>query len=136
MNPLFICGPTASGKSSAALEIADACHGEIINADAFQLYRGLETLTAAPSPQEQALVPHHLYSVIDPTEVLDAGHYRELALPVLAEVAARGKLPIVVGGSGLYLKFLSHGPSPLPAADPDLRSELEALSLAELNRRL
>ena len=127
---------TASGKSRAALTLARALDGEIVNADAFQLYRGLETLTAAPSTEDQAAVHHHLYSVIEPSEPLDAASYRQLALPVLAEIQARGKLPLVVGGSGLYLKFLTHGPNDLPAADPDLRAELEALPLDELNRRL
>lgn len=100
-----------------------------------QLYRGMETVTAAPSAGEQAAIPHHLYSIADPADSLDAARYRKLALPVLEEIEARGKLPIVVGGSGLYLKFLTHGPNDLPS-DPDLRRELEALSLDELNRRL
>jgi len=136
LTTLFLCGPTASGKSSAALALARVCQGEIVNADAFQLYRGLETLTAAPTEEERAQIPHHLYSVVDPAKSLDAGSYRELALPVLADIAARGKRPLVVGGSGLYLKFLTHGPSDLPAADATLRAELEGLSLEELNLRL
>ncbi|NNC88724.1 MAG: tRNA (adenosine(37)-N6)-dimethylallyltransferase MiaA [Akkermansiaceae bacterium] len=133
---LYICGPTASGKSSAALAIAEACGGEIVNADAFQLYRGLETLTAAPGPDDLARVPHHLYGRVAPGEALDAGRYREMALPVIEEIRNRGHLPVIVGGSGLYLKFLTHGPSPLPPADPGLRAELEALPLEELNLRL
>ncbi|MEO1842922.1 MAG: tRNA (adenosine(37)-N6)-dimethylallyltransferase MiaA, partial [Akkermansiaceae bacterium] len=136
LNTLFLCGPTASGKSSAALALARACDGEIVNADAFQLYRGLATLTAAPSEEERTVVPHHLYGVIDPAHSLDAASFRNLALPVLSEIEARGKRPLVVGGSGLYLKFLTHGPNDLPTADPKLRAELEALSLDELNRRL
>jgi tRNA dimethylallyltransferase len=134
--PLYICGPTASGKSAVALHLARVLGGEIVNADAFQLYRGLEVLTASPDPEEFASTPHHLYSVIDPSENLDAARYRELALPVIHDIQDRGRQPIIVGGSGLYLKFLTHGPSPLPPADPDLRRELEALPLDELNRRL
>lgn len=133
---LYICGPTASGKSSAALTLARSLDGEIVNADAFQLYRGLETLTAAPSPTERDQAPHHLYGVLDPTASADAAHYRDLALPVIADIESRGKLPIVVGGSGLYIKFLTHGPSDLPSGDEALRRELEALPLDELNKRL
>jgi len=136
MEPLFVCGPTASGKSAAALAICKALGGEIINADAFQLYRGLEVLTAAPGPADRKAVPHHLYGTIDPVEALDAARYRALALPLIEEVASRRKLPVVVGGSGLYLKFLTHEPAALPAADPALRRHLEALPRAELLRRL
>lgn len=136
MNPLYICGPTASGKSGAALAVARALGGEIVNADAFQLYRGLETLTAAPTAAERGQVPHHLYGVLDPTESCDAARYRELALPVLEDLARRGVRPLVVGGSGLYLKFLSHGPSDLPPGDPELRRELDREPLAALYLRL
>ncbi|MDA0766222.1 MAG: tRNA (adenosine(37)-N6)-dimethylallyltransferase MiaA [Verrucomicrobia bacterium] len=136
MDALYICGPTASGKSAAALTLARHLHGELVNADAFQLYRGLETLTAAPSPAERAQAPHHLYGILHPAAPSDAASYRALALPVLEDIRRRGKLPIVVGGSGLYLKFLTHGPSDLPPGDPALRRELETLSLQELNQRL
>lgn len=136
MSPLYICGPTASGKSGAALAIARRLGAEIVNADAFQLYRGLETLTAAPGRAERAEVPHHLYGVLDPVDSCDAARYRELALPVLDGIRQRGTLPLIVGGSGLYLKFLSHGPSALPPGDPKLRRELEQEPLGELNRRL
>ena len=101
-----------------------------------QLYRGLEIITAAPCEEERRMTPHHLYGVADPTDSLDAALYRKLALPVIADISSRGKLPIVVGGSGLYLKFLTHKPADLPSADPDLRAKLETLPLAELNRRL
>ena len=132
-SPYFLCGPTASGKSSLALELATQLNGEIVNADAFQLYRGLELVSAAPSLAERALVPHHLYGVLDPTtDAADAGRYLRLAQPVIAEILSRGKTPIVVGGSGLYLKFLTHGPAPLPTGDAKLRAELAALPLADL----
>lgn len=130
--PVFLCGPTAAGKSALALELAARFDGEIINADAFQLYRGLEVLTAAPAAAERASVPHHLYGVLDPTAVADAGAYLRLAGPVIAEVQGRGRTPIVTGGSGLYLKFLTHGPAPLPPGDPALRAALDARPLAEL----
>lgn len=130
--PFYICGPTASGKSGQALTLAQAWDGEIVNADAFQLYRGLETITAAPTTEDQAIVPHHLYSVLDPSETCDAERYRNLAQPVIDDIIARGKIPIVTGGSGLYLKFLTHGPSPLPRGNFALRADLDALTLEEL----
>lgn len=130
--PFYLCGPTASGKSSLALELAALWDGEIVNGDAFQLYRGLPVLTAAPSTAELARAPHHLYQILDPDEHCDAMHYRRLAMPVLDEILSRGKTPIVVGGSGLYLKFLSHGPSPLPSGDPALRAKLATQSLDQL----
>ena len=136
LSPLFICGPTASGKSSLALKLAQELNGEIINGDAYQLYRGLEVLAASPNADEQAQAPHHLYSVLDATETLDANRYRKLALPVIAEVQARGKVPLVVGGSGLYLKFLTHGPSPVPPGDLEIRARLDKLSLEELAHQL
>jgi tRNA dimethylallyltransferase len=134
--PLYLCGPTASGKSALALELAVRFDGEIVNGDAFQLYRGLPVLTAAPGPDELARVRHHLYQILDPRERCDAMAYRRLAAPVLEDIRGRGKTPVVVGGSGLYLKFLSHGPSPLPPGDPELRRELERHSLDELVTRL
>ena len=130
--PFYICGPTASGKSVLALEMAEKLDGEIVNADAFQLYRGLEMVSAAPSAAEMAQVPHHLYGVLDPAAAADAGSYLRLARPVIEAIQARGKTPVVTGGSGLYLKFLTHGPAPLPAADAALRAQLDARPLAEL----
>ena len=134
--PCYVCGPTASGKTALALRIAREVDGEIVNADAFQLYRGLEVLSAAPSPEEQQQAPHHLFGVIDPTETMDAGRYLRLARPVIADIQGRGKTPVVVGGSGLYLKFLTHGPSPLPQGDTKLRAELDARPLEELVAQL
>ncbi|MFK7910194.1 MAG: tRNA (adenosine(37)-N6)-dimethylallyltransferase MiaA [Akkermansiaceae bacterium] len=124
-NPLYICGPTASGKSALAIELARLLDGEIVNADAYQLYCGLETISAAPSPGELAQAPHHLYGVLEPSETCDAMRFREMALPVIKEIQSRGKTPIVTGGSGMYLKFLTHGPSPVPSGDDVLRQELE-----------
>lgn len=134
--PFFIAGPTASGKSAVALALARRIGGEIVNADAFQLYRGLDILTAKPRADDLAQAPHHLYSVLAPGETCDAQRYRNLALPVIQDIAARGGVPIVTGGSGLYLKALTHGLAPLPSADPDLRAELDALPLEEQVRQL
>lgn len=136
MDPIYICGATASGKSAKALEMAAEMDGEIVNADAFQLYRGLEIITAAPTSREREQAPHHLYGILDPRERLDAGRYRELALPVIQEIQNRGKTPLITGGSGLYLKFLTHGPAPLPKGDQAMRAEMEARPLEELVAQL
>ena len=134
--PYYICGPTASGKSALALELAARLDGEIVNADAFQLYRGLEIVSAAPSLEEFGLFPHHLYGVLEPTESADAQRYVNLAKPVIAEIQSRGKTPIITGGSGLYLKFLTHGAAPLPTGDAALRAEMDAKPLEELVEQL
>lgn len=134
--PIYICGPTASGKSALALEMAIELDGEIVNADAFQLYRGLEIVSAAPTLAERSRVPHHLYGVVDPAAATDAGSYLRLALPVIEEIQSRGKTPVVTGGSGLYLKFLTHGPAPLPAGDAALRVSLDSRPLADLVAQL
>jgi tRNA dimethylallyltransferase len=130
--PIFLCGPTASGKSALAAALAARLGGEVVNADAYQLYRGLDLLTAAPTEAEREAVPHHLFGVLGPDECCDAMRYRTMALPVIDAIRARGRVPVVTGGSGLYLKFLTHGPSPLPAGDPALRAELEARPLESL----
>ncbi|RYD76637.1 MAG: tRNA (adenosine(37)-N6)-dimethylallyltransferase MiaA, partial [Verrucomicrobiaceae bacterium] len=134
--PYFVCGPTASGKTAFAIDYALRHNGEIVNADAFQLYRGLEVLSAVPSPEEQAQVPHHLYGVLSPDQKNDAQAYVDMALPVIREIQSRGRTPVVTGGSGLYLKFLTHGASPLPPGDATLREELDARSLEDLVARL
>lgn len=132
----YICGPTASGKSSLAINMANELDGEIVNADAFQLYQGLEIVSAAPSDEEKSQVPHHLYGVLAPTESADAQRYVNLAKPVIAEIISRGKTPIITGGSGLYLKFLTHGAAPLPTGDAALRAEMDSQSLEALVARL
>lgn len=134
--PIYICGPTASGKSALALEMAEKLDGEIVNADAFQLYQGMEILSAAPSEAEKRQVPHHLYGALSAADSSDAGSYMRMAKPVIAEIQSRGKTPIVTGGSGLYLKFLTHGPAPLPEGDAALRAELDARSLEDLVSQL
>lgn len=130
---LFIVGPTASGKSALALRLAQAGNvgGEIVNADAFQLYDGMDILTAKPSAADRQRVPHHLYGVLPLTEVCDAQRYRDLAMPVIEEIAARGRAPIVVGGSGLYIKALTHGLAQLPQGDAEMREKLRAMPLDE-----
>ena len=132
VTPYYICGPTASGKSALALKMAEKLDGEIVNADAFQLYRGLEIVSAAPSTDELKNWPHHLYGVLEPTESADAQRYVNLAKPVIAEIQSRGKTPVITGGSGLYLKFLTHGAAPLPTGDAKLRAEMDARPLEDL----
>ena len=132
METMYVCGATAVGKTSRALALARELGGEIVNGDAFQLFQGIETLSAAPSGEEMAAAPHHLFGVLEPGESCDAGRYSEMAGEVISEIHARGKTAIVVGGSGLYLKFLTHGASPLPRGDGKLRAELDAKPLEEL----
>jgi tRNA dimethylallyltransferase len=136
LEPIYVCGPTASGKSALAIQLAKEYHGEVINADAFQLYHGLNIITAMPSDEEQSIVPHHLFGILSPKETCDAQHYLDVALPIICSIQQRGKTPIIVGGSGLYLKFLTHGPSPLPPSDPKLRERLDKFSLDELIKQL
>lgn len=114
-----------------ALALAKEIDGEIVNADAFQLYAGMELITAKPSAADMAQAPHHLYGVLPPTEVCDAQRYHALVLPVIEDIASRGRVPIIVGGSGLYIKALTHGLSPLPAASPHLREHLRQLTSGE-----
>lgn len=127
----YITGPTASGKSALALALAEKIGGEVVNADAFQVYRHMDVVTAKPSKEERARVPHHLFDVLDPTENCDAQRYREMALPVIAEIESRGNVPIVVGGSGLYIKALTHGLAELPKGDETVRAQFSHLTLDE-----
>jgi tRNA dimethylallyltransferase len=127
---IYLVGPTASGKSTLALALAEVLGGEIVNVDAFQLYQGLNICTAKPSVFERQQVPHHLYDVLAPTELSDAAFYAELARPVIADIMARSRVPIIVGGSGLYVKALTHGLSDLPS-DEALRQRLSHLTPAE-----
>lgn len=132
METIYVCGATAVGKTSYALTLARETGGEIVNGDAFQLYRGIEILSAAPSAEEKAAAPHHLFGVLEPGNHCDAGCYAEMAVKVISEIHSRGNTAIVVGGSGLYLKFLTHGASPLPRGDKTLRAELDAKPPEEL----
>jgi tRNA dimethylallyltransferase len=132
----FLAGPTASGKSAIAADVAAECGAEIVSADAFQLYRGLRLLTAQPNAATLRKTPHHLIDCVPLTEEMSAEKFRVMALSTIHNINRRGKPALVVGGSGLYLKALSHGLAPLPAVDPKLRVELNELSLDELNARL
>lgn len=132
----FIVGPTAAGKSALAAEVAAACGGEVVNADAFQLYSGLDLLTAKPDAEMLASVRHHLVGTVVPTEEMNAEKFRALAEAAIGDINRRGKIPIVVGGTGLYIKALTHGLARLPAADAALRARLDGYSHAELHQQL
>ena len=127
---LIIAGPTGSGKSEIAMEVARRCQGEIVNADAFQLYQGMDVLTANPSESDRRSVPHHLYGIVPLSNEMDAATFSQRALRCVQEILDRGVLPILVGGSGLYIKSLTHGLSPLPSASIELRQFLQQLTLA------
>ncbi|MCQ2365329.1 MAG: tRNA (adenosine(37)-N6)-dimethylallyltransferase MiaA [Akkermansia sp.] len=136
-SPIFILGPTGCGKSAVAVALAQRLgEAEIVSADAYQIYKKMPVLTAAPSAEELAVVPHHLIGLLEPTEPNDAAEHARRAMEAIADIQARGKRPIVTGGSGLYVKFISHGISPAPPSDPALRAELTALPLEECVRRL
>jgi tRNA dimethylallyltransferase len=132
----FVVGPTATGKSDLAADVASEIGAEILSADAFQIYRGLDLLTAKPDPSTLAKAPHHLIGVAALHEEMNAEKYRRAALRAIDEIHSRGKLAIVVGGSGLYIKALTHGLAPLPESDPKLREKLNAMSLDELRSKL
>jgi len=132
----IIAGPTALGKSETAVALAERCAGEIIGADAFQVYRGLDILTAKPSPELRARVPHHLIGEIPLTQSFDVAQYLDLARDRIARIRARGRVPIVVGGTGMYLRALMRGLADLPTANAALRAELETRPLAELQKKL
>ncbi|MEY2601148.1 MAG: tRNA dimethylallyltransferase, partial [Verrucomicrobiota bacterium] len=132
----LIVGPTATGKSEIAADVASELGAEIVSADAFQIYRGLDLLSAKPEPVTLAKVPHHLIGTMSILDKMSAAKFRERALAAISEIHSRGKLPIVVGGSGLYVKALTHGLSSAPAADPDLRTRLNELSLHDLQTKL
>ncbi len=117
-------GPTASGKSDLALELAERFGLEIISADAMMVYRGLDVGTAKPSPDERSRVPHHLLDVAEPDETFSAVRYVRLAEMAIAETLERGRLPLVVGGTGFYIRALTEGLPTVPAADPEAQRPL------------
>ncbi|MGD9616138.1 MAG: tRNA (adenosine(37)-N6)-dimethylallyltransferase MiaA [Alphaproteobacteria bacterium] len=124
---VIIAGPTASGKSALALHLAEAFGGAIINADALQIYRDLPILTAWPEEEARARVPHRLYGWLDASERGSAGRWREAALGEIAIAHRAGRLPIVVGGTGLYLRVLRDGLAAIPPVPPEIRAEAARL---------
>ena len=132
----FIVGPTATGKSELAADVAGEMGAEIVSADAFQLYRGLDLLSAKPDPSTLAKAPHHLIGAMALSEETNAEKYRRAATCAIEEINSRGNVAIVVGGSGLYIKALTHGLAPLSESDPKLREKLNAMSLDDLRSQL
>lgn len=122
---LVVVGPTASGKTELSVRLAERDHGEIISADSVQVYRHFEIGTGKPSADELARARHHLIDVVEPHEPMDAARFAELARGVIADVRARGRRPIVCGGTYLWVRALVYGLAPAPPADPELRRRYE-----------
>ncbi len=137
---VVIAGPTASGKTSLSVELAIALSGEVINCDSMQVYRGMDIGTAKPTIEERKGIAHYLFDVVDPDEEFNAAVYRFLALPLVEDIASRGKISLVVGGTGLYIKSLLSGLFDCPPADlalrKSLRKELKDFGTAGLYKRL
>ncbi|HEX4326130.1 MAG TPA: tRNA (adenosine(37)-N6)-dimethylallyltransferase MiaA, partial [Burkholderiales bacterium] len=123
---LAVIGPTASGKTGLSIALARTFNGEIISMDSALVYRGMDIGSAKPDMTERQGVTHHLIDVIDPTQSYSAARFRDDALRLVGEIRARGKRPIIVGGTMLYFKALREGLDDLPQADPALREEIEA----------
>jgi len=123
---IFLMGPTASGKTDLAIQLAQECRCEIISVDSALIYQGMDIGTAKPTAEEQALAPHLLVDIIDPLQSYSAGDFRDDALRLMHDIVARGNTPLLVGGTMLYYKALFEGLSPLPSADASIRSDIEA----------
>jgi len=121
---ILLAGPTASGKTSLAIRLAQSLATEIVNADSMQVYRHMDIGTAKPSAAQRAEVPHHILDVADPNEPFDAARYLEVAAPVVKSLHERGKIPIVAGGTGLYMKVLTRGICSGPTSDPETKEYL------------
>jgi tRNA dimethylallyltransferase len=133
---VLIAGPTASGKSTLALALAERANGVVINADASQVYADLRLLSARPSPEEEARAPHRLFGYVDGAEACSAPRWAADARAAIAEAHEGALLPILVGGTGLYLRTLLDGIAPIPEIDPAIRAEVRALPVAEAYRLL
>ena len=130
VDAIALVGPTASGKTAAALAIAQAWPVEIISVDSALVYRGMDIGTAKPTAEELAQVPHHLIDIRDPLHAYSAAEFARDATRLMADIRARGKLPLLVGGTMLYLKALRDGIDDLPTAQPELRADIEQQALA------
>jgi tRNA dimethylallyltransferase len=133
---LCVVGPTASGKSALAVQLAQALNGEIINMDSMQVYRRMDIGTAKPTLLQRGNVPHHLIDIVEPTESFSVAQYATLAESCIHEIFSRGRFPILVGGTGFYLKALTDGLNlgGVPS-DPELRSQLKATAMDEVGRQ-
>lgn len=126
---VVILGPTASGKSALSLELARHYRIEIISLDSALIYRDMDIGTAKPSPQEQAVCPHHLIDICDPAESYSAAAFRADCIRLVSEIRARGRLPVICGGTMMYYKALVDGLSPLPETDPEVRAQVNAMAV-------
>lgn len=133
---LVLFGPTASGKTGLALQLAQALSAEIINADSRQLYTRMPIITACPTAHEYATVPHHLFEVLDPATRASAAAWATQARTVIGEVLSRGKLPFLVGGTGLYLRTLMEGLSEVPEVPPEVEAQFNGQNVLELYTQL
>ncbi len=120
-----LMGPTASGKTALGVRLAQALDGEIISVDSSLVYRGMDIGTAKPALADRAGIPHHLIDILDPSQAFSTGQFRSRALRLIEEIAGRGRLPLLVGGTMLYFNALLRGLAELPAADPELRREID-----------
>ncbi|MCA0196715.1 MAG: tRNA (adenosine(37)-N6)-dimethylallyltransferase MiaA [Proteobacteria bacterium] len=127
---IAVMGPTASGKTAFAIELAQRCGGEIVSVDSALVYRGLDIGAAKPDATERAGVPHHLIDVREPWQPYSAAEFAQDARSVIAGILARGRLPVLAGGTGLYFRALLHGLAPMPEADPALREVIAAEAAA------
>jgi tRNA dimethylallyltransferase len=132
----LIAGPTASGKSALAMALADLTPSVIINADSMQVYRDLRVVTARPSKEDEMRVPHRLFGHIDGADACSAARWAAEARGAIAEAHQEGRLPILVGGTGLYIRTLLDGIAPVPGIDPDIRSAVRAMAVSEAHKAL
>jgi len=123
-------GPTASGKTALSVQLAQQLNAEIISVDSALVFKGMDIGTAKPTLEERAGIPHHLIDILDPSESFSTGAFRRQALALMADITARGKLPLLVGGTMLYFNALFHGLAELPSADEALRAQLDAQAQA------
>jgi tRNA dimethylallyltransferase len=132
----LIAGPTASGKSALAMALADLTPSVIINADSMQVYRDLRVVTARPSEEDEMRVPHRLFGHIDGADACSAARWAAEARGAIAEAHQEGRLPILVGGTGLYIRTLLDGIAPVPEIDPDIRSAVRAMAVSKAHKAL
>ncbi|MBE0435838.1 MAG: tRNA (adenosine(37)-N6)-dimethylallyltransferase MiaA [Methylomicrobium sp.] len=137
---VFLMGPTASGKTALSVRLAEALDAEIISVDSALVYRGMDIGTAKPTEAERGGIAHHLIDILDPSEAFSTGQFRSRTLELIADISARGKLPLLTGGTMLYFNALNHGLAQLPPADVAVRAELdkelEYIGKEAMHRRL
>lgn len=132
---IFLMGPTASGKTALSIQLAQSLNGEIISVDSAQVFKGMDIGTAKPNLEERSGIPHYLIDILDPIESFSTGQFRNNALLIMKDISARGKIPILVGGTMLYFKALNQGLARLPEADPLIRAKLDQ-ELEQLGKRV